>query len=130
MASNDSTTGGHKTQNRQGQYAKFEPLVDISLEKLRTLLDSRNEPTVLGALKIVFERTIPAIKALEIQGKDGEPIKLNLITGADISKYIELSSASTGGSTYRPTPIQSSGVAQESKEDNNSNQPISEVGSV
>ena len=77
--SNKATTGGVKTQSRQGQYAKFEPLVTSSIERLKLLLESRNESIALGAIKLVLERTIPAIKALEISGEDGEPIKLTII---------------------------------------------------
>ena len=56
----------------------------------------------------------------ELYGKDGEPIKLNLIGGADISEYIKSNASSTTSSAGGQTQVQSISVAQESKENNNS----------
>lgn len=126
--STEAKTPGHATLSRKHHYAKFEPLVQPAIERLRELLKSKNEPTVIGALKLIFERTIPAIKAMEITGDNGEPIRLNIINAGDyISAIGKLTTAPGGSATYGPPTLQSSNMAQESKEDDNSNKPDSEV---
>lgn len=127
----EPTTGGKKTQSRPQLYQKFEPLADRAIEKLQTLLESRNESIAMGAVKIILERTVPAIKAIEITGENGGPIKLNIISGADyVSSIGNAATASETSTTYGPAEVQSTDLAQASPEDNNSNQSISEVESA
>lgn len=129
MASDtEPKNGGTKPQI--AIYQKIASREDEILDRLFELLTSRNDNAAMGAARTLLNKIIPDKKSVEVSGVNGEPIRLNLITGADISKYIELGSASAGGSTYRPSPIQGSGVAQTGTEDNNSNQPISKVGTI
>lgn len=82
--SNEANKGRGTKTDQRGQYAKFEPLVDTAIEKLKLLLDSRNEAIALGAIKVVLERTVPEMKAVEITGQGGGPLLINLdINGAD-----------------------------------------------
>jgi hypothetical protein len=132
--SNEAETGGAKTKSRQGQYAKFEPLVDSSITRLKLLLESRNEAIALGAIKTVLERTIPAIKALEITGEDGQPIKHNIIAGADYLSYLsrlqQAQTASGEGAYAGVVTLSSADMAQTSTENNNSNNTVSTVDST
>lgn len=118
----------YKAVSRQGQYAKFEPLVDRAIARLSLMLESNNENAVLGALKIIFDRTVPAIKSLEVGGNNGEPIRLNIIPGADyISTLGNALTTSTASTLTRSTEVQGIDMASQGKEDNNSNQSDSEV---
>ena len=69
------------TKNDQrGLYAKFEPLADDAIARVKLLLQSRNEAIALGAAKLILERTVPAMKALEITGDGGGPIEISIIS--------------------------------------------------
>lgn len=119
--SNKATRPGGKTQSRQGQYAKFEPLINPSIDRLKEMLDSRNESIALGAIKIILERTVPAIKALEITGENGEPIKLTVIGGGGfIPGSYSFNAAPTGSPLQPASQVQGFSMAPESKKDDNS----------
>ena len=91
--------------------------IDSIVEIMRT---SRNENLKMGAAKVIIDKSIADLKAVEVGGTNGQPIKLTLIGGADISEYIKSNASSTTSSTGGLTQIQSISVAQESKENNNS----------
>lgn len=130
-ASIEATTGGSKTQSRQGQYAKFEPLANTAIEKLKVLMESRNENIALGAVKTVLERTVPAIKALELTGENGEPVKFNLLTPSTYFSAVgKIAAASAESAAGRSSEVQSLNLAPESEKDNNSNQSVSSVEST
>lgn len=101
--------------------------IDVLVEIMRT---SRNENLKMGAAKVIIDKTIADLKAVEIGGVNGEPIKLNLITGADISQFTTLIASSEGSSSYGSSQVQGIGLAQAGEEDNNSNQSISKVESI
>lgn len=84
---------------------------------------SRNEQLKFAAQKLIIDKTIADVKAVEVSGKDGGPIKLNLIMGAGfdyISGPLPSHAASTGSDAAGPAQIQGSRLAPEGPKDNNS----------
>jgi hypothetical protein len=105
---------------------------NFTLEAIDCLVDimhnSRNESLKMGAAKTLIDKSIPDIKAVEITGENGGPIKLNIISGADYVSALGASTATSTGSTpYGPAEIQSTDLAQASPQDNDSNQSVSKV---
>ena len=131
---NETETTG-KTPNRQGEYAKFVTLLPKSLQKLDELLESRNEAIRLGAINTIVDRVVPKLKALELHGGlnlDGtkQPIQLLINSGSGfVPATIQFNAPSATGHTGESTTIQSTGVASESKKDDNSDTRDSQTGS-
>ena len=124
----EATSGGSKQQPRAQLYQKFEPLANQAIEVIKKCMESRNENIAMGAAKIVLERTVPAIKAIELTGNNGDPIKFNIISGSDyVSAISKLTTASATGSFGRSTEVQSVNLASTGTQDNNSDKSISEV---
>lgn len=108
-------------------YQRIASREDEIITKLFELMDSRNENIALGATKTLLNKIVPDLKSTEITGQNGEPIKLNIIAGADYLSQLGVStSAPAGSSLYEPTAVQSASVAPQSPQDNNSNNAISE----
>lgn len=108
---------------------------NFTLEAIDCLVDimrnSRNESLKVGAAKTLIDKSIPDIKAVELTGENGGPIKLNIISGADYLSSLGTSvTASETSTTYGPAEVQSADLAQTGTEDNNSNQSVSEVESA
>lgn len=115
--------------NRQGLYAyasKFsQEAIDAMVEIMRT---TRNESLKLGAAKALLDKSLPDLKVTEITGENGEPIKFNIITGSDyVSALGKLTTTPDTGSTYGPTEVQSTDMAQTGTQNDNSDKPVSEV---
>ncbi len=67
----------------------------------------------------------------ELQGANGEPFKLNIITGADyVSALGKTTSTSAASFTGGPSEVQGVDLASESPQDDNSDKPVSEVEST
>lgn len=93
--------------------------------------NSRNEQLKFAAQKLIIDKSIADIKAVEVTGENGGPIKLNIISGADyVSAIAQFATTSDPGTAYGSTAIQSTDMAQTSTQDNDSNQPASEVEST
>jgi hypothetical protein len=75
-----------------------------------------NENVALGAIKLVLERSLPAIKALELSGKNGDPITVQLIN--DYLSTRGANATSVPGAEGSNT-LQGTHLAQEGKEDIN-----------
>ncbi len=102
--------------------------IDIIVEIMRT---SRNESLKLGAANTILDKNLPDIKAIEVSGENGEPIKLNIISGADYLSALGITAAASAtGSTGGSSEVQSVDLAPESPQDDNSNQSDSEVEST
>jgi len=93
---------------------------------LKILRESANENVVLGAIKVVLERSLPAIKALELSGKNGDDITVKLINDYLSSRGINASSIS---GTEGPDTLQDTHLAQEGSQDINSTREDSNRGS-
>lgn len=94
--SNEAKQRGTKT-NQQGLYAKLEPHADYAIEKLVELLDSRNESIRLGAINKILDKCIPDRKAVEVSGKDGQPIPITIIAGSGfVPAGVEVTTAPAG----------------------------------
>lgn len=116
------------TPNRQGEYARMATLLPTAFEKLKLLLESRNENLVLGAVKIVIDKCLPDLKAIEVGGVEGGPIQLNIITGNGfIPRPVTFDAPSVRSAIQQSTEIQDLGMAQTSEEDNNSNNRTGEA---
>ncbi len=118
--------------SRQGLYAYAaqytKEAIDVIVEIMRT---SRNESLKLGAANKLLDKNLPDIKAVEISGENGEPIKFNIISGADyISALGKITAASEASALGRSSEVQSADLAPASTKDDNSNQSVSEVESA
>ena len=135
MADTHEAKKGESTPNKatlQSYIQNFsKEAIDTIIEILRT---TRNENLKMGAAKVIIDKSIPDIKAMEITGKDGEPIKFNLISGADylayISKLREIKAPSDRGIAESPSEIQGTSVASQGPQDNNGNNTVSEMGAT
>jgi hypothetical protein len=99
--SNKANGGEGKTKSQRGLYAQFEPLAKPSIERLREMLQSRNEAIALGAVKIVLNKVLPDKKAVELKGEDGAPI---------IIKVIKDDTFNLDGNTTTDTELPEAGV--------------------
>lgn len=102
--------------------------IDAIVDILR---NSRNENLKMGAAKLIIDKSIADLKAVELTGKDGEPIKLNVIAGADYFAWREKVAAASAESVIPITSeVQGSSVAQESTQDINGNSTIGKLESA
>ena len=96
--------------------------------------ESRNEPLRFAAARLIIDKTIADVKAVQITGKDGGPIKFNVITGSDylsyLSKLREVDAPSAGSVNGISREVQSTHLAQESEKNDNSDNTTSEVGAA
>ena len=90
--------------------------IDVLVEIMRT---SRNENLKMGAAKVIIDKSIADLKAMEVTGQDGEPIKITVIGGGFVPESRFINAASTA-STFSATTVQSDSLAPESPQDNNS----------
>lgn len=92
--------------------------VDAIIEILRT---TRNDALKMGAAKVIIDKSIPDLKAMEIGGVDGEPIKFFINTQSGfIPAGLSFNGASTASYITRLPEVQSVDMAQKSKKDNDS----------
>lgn len=125
---------GYSTPNRQGQYAKLATLLPKALEQLETLLDSKNENIRMGAINSILDRTIPKIKALELNnGTDAngnsQPFQLFIDAGAGfIPATVKFNATSIGSTSTEQQTVQDANLAPESPKDNDSNLRNSQAG--
>ena len=85
--------------------------IDALVEILRT---TRNESLKMGAAKVIIDKSIADIKAIELSGKDGSPIRVQLINDY-LSTSGVIVSPSKGSSTGQ-NKVQDAGLASESEE--------------
>ena len=103
---------------RDQLYARLSKWTPTAINRLAKLLDNPNPSVQLGAVKIVLERTVPVLKALEITGKDGQQIPIYIFGGGFLPPQPSALTPSNGD-PFRLPPVQSPGVAQAVKKDNN-----------
>ncbi len=119
------------TQNQAALYQQLAKHAPAAIAKLVELMGSRNENISLGAAKTLLAKVVPDLRSTELTGANGEPIKFNIISGSD---YVSALGIATAPSTTRTsggsTTIQSAYLAQESAQNNNSDQSTSEVEST
>lgn len=83
---------------------------------------SKNENLKFGALKLVIDKSVADIKALELTGANGQPLQFSFridLAGGYIPPLGATFTSSSTGIT-RSAQIQSVGMAQTGKENNNS----------
>lgn len=132
---NEESTNEAKTPgptNRQGLYAyasKYsQEAIDVMVDILRT---SRNESLKLGAAKALLDKALPDLKAMEVTGENGEPIKFNVLAPASYFSAIgKLDASSTVSTAYGPATVQSTDLAQTGEENNNGDKSVSSVESA
>ena len=103
--------------------------IDAIVEILRT---TRNEALKMGAAKVIIDKSIPDVRAIELTGKDGQPLQLSIkldMAGGYIPQVGGIVTTSTANFTGS-AQVQGADLAQESKKDNNSNNGIGETGTV
>lgn len=104
--------------SREVLYAYASQFTQEAFDKAIDLIrKSPNENAVIAAIKLVLERSLPAIKALELSGKDGNAIVVQLINDYLSTRGLDASSVP---SVKRPDKVQSTHLAQEGKKDINS----------
>lgn len=89
---------------------------------VHTMRFSNNENLKFGAAKVIIDKSIADIKALELTGANGQPLQFTFridLAGGYIPPMGPIITAPTT-SVEGPTPLQSLGVAQTSKKNDNS----------
>lgn len=105
MAEKQTTNTEAKSGGTKPQIALYQKIASREEEIIETLfqrLKSRNESVSLGAAKILINKILPDLKTVEVTGKDGGPIKLNIITGADYVSYAGKTTSSSEESVTTP----------------------------
>lgn len=126
MGTQEPTKGGTPNKATLQSYIQnfTREAIDGMVEIMR---NSKNPQLKFAATKLIIDKAIPDVKAIEVTGQNGEPIKLNIIAGADFSQFKSSTASSEGSTTYGPTQVQDSGMASTSEKDNNSNQSTGKV---
>lgn len=125
------TGGSPAITPRSVLYSRISKYVPKAIEAVVELLDSRNPSVRIAAARTILDRTLPELKAVEVTGENGEPIRLNIIAGRDyLSKLVKIDGTSTGSTVSTSPQIQGSSMAQASTEDNDSNNTTSELDSA
>ena len=117
----EAKKGGAPNQGSLQSYIQnyTKEAIDAIVVILRT---SRNESLKMGAAKLIIDKSIADKKAVELSGANGEPIKLNIIAGADYLAWLAKSNASpAGGVVQQPPEIQGVNLAQAGEENVNGN---------
>jgi hypothetical protein len=123
-------TKGEATPNKgalQSYIQNFtKEAIDCIVEIMHT---SRNEALKMGAAKVIIDKSIADLKAMEVGGVNGEPIKFTIIGGADYTAYIsglnKTTATSTTGIIGGSNEVQDINLAQTGEKNNNGNNPVS-----
>ena len=90
---------------------------------------TRNENLRMGAAKVIIDKSIPDIKAIELKGENGEPIKLTVLAGTGfipaLGKFV---TTPEGSATTGSTSLQNPSVAPQGEKNNNGNNGDSKAG--
>ena len=57
---------------------RLRPLAGRAVERLKELMESRNDAIAMGAAKMVLNKFVPDLKVTELQGNEEKPILINL----------------------------------------------------
>ncbi|MBU1067808.1 hypothetical protein KKE60_08480 [Patescibacteria group bacterium] len=64
---------------RTNLYARVSKYAPKAIRRVVNLLDSKNESVALGAVKVILDKAIPDLKALEIDERDTSPIEIRIV---------------------------------------------------
>lgn len=64
---------------RTNLYARVSKYAPRAIKKVAELLESKNESVALGAVKVILDKAIPDLKALEIDERDTNPIEIRIV---------------------------------------------------
>lgn len=127
-------TNGHEAKtggvpNKGSLQAYLHNFTKESIDEIvKIMRTSRQESLRFAAARAILDKTIPDMKAVEVTGKDGEPIKLSVIAGNGfIPQLAAIEATSTGGAIQPSSEVQGVDLAPESMEDNNSDNRISQA---
>ena len=110
--------------------AKHAPrAIDILVEIMEK---GDNDNSRLGAARTILAKAIPDLKAMELTGANGGAIQLKYIVdlAGGYIPQLGVINVSSGAGNTGPSQVQSTGVAQESEEDNNSVNGDNQAGTV
>ena len=131
MAEEQTNDTKSKNGGTKPQIALYQKIASHEEEIIQALLDglhSRNESIKIGAAKILINKILPDLRQMEVTGKDGGPIKLNIISGSDYISYTLKTDASPEASIIESVgTVQGADMAQTGKKNNNSNNPDNQV---
>ena len=131
---NDTEAKQGGTKPQIAIYQKIASREDEIIDVLFELLRSRNDTVAASAAKTLLGKILPDKKAVEVGGVNGEPIKFTIVAGSDYAAYLsglnKTLTASTGSPLSGSDEVQGAGVAQESSQDNNSDNTTGEVGTA
>lgn len=127
-------TKGEGTPNRGTLQSYVQNFTKESIDTLVKIMrdtSRENKSLRMGAAKALLDKSIPDVKAIEVGGVNGEPIRLNIISGGDyLSTIAQFDATSDSGTAYGSTAIQGTDLAPESEKDNDSNKSVSKVEST
>jgi hypothetical protein len=113
--------GGHPNKASLQAYIQ-----DFTREAIDGIVDimrnSHNEQLKFAAQKLIIDKSIADVKAMELTGQNGEPIQLFINAGKGFFPTGGFAIATSEvGITGGQPPVQGSGMAPEGTQDNNSN---------
>lgn len=114
---------GGVVPSRSAIYNKLSVHSDKAIKELIDLLSSRNESIKLGAIKLILDKSIPDLRAMELQGQEGGAFIIKVISYGHTDPLQLYTDTPNAGSLERPASLSSPQLAPEGKEDNPSNQP-------
>lgn len=112
---------GGPIPSRSAIYGKLSVHSDKAIKRLITLLDSKNENILLGAIKLILDKSIPDLKAMELQGQEGGAFIIKVISYGHTDPLQLYTDTPNAGSLERPASLSSPQLAPEGPEDNTSN---------
>lgn len=117
-----SKAGGETYPSKQKIYSEIASHADEIFQVLYDCLKSKNEGIAMGAAKVLINKLVPDIKSVELSGQNGQPIQFFINAGGGfIPTNIRVNATSTPSDNGGSTPLQDTGVAQTSTQDNNGN---------
>ena len=132
MNENDTKVKRGGTKPQIAIYQKVASREDEILDVLFELLKSRNDSVAVSAAKTLLNKILPDKRAIEVTGKDGQPLTINVkldMAGGYIPQLggiITSSAASSTGSSQ----VQDPDLAPQSKKDNNSDNGVTPAGTI
>ena len=132
MNENDTEVKQGGTKPQIAIYQKVASREDEILDVLFELLKSRNDSVAVSAAKTLLNKILPDKRAIEVTGKDGQPLTINVkldMAGGYIPQLGGIITASAASSAGSPQ-VQDTDLAQESKKDNNSDNGATPAGAI
>lgn len=79
-----SKNGGARFPTREALYSRVANHLPDAIDKAVWIMNnSKQESNVLGAIKVLMDKGLPDLKAIEVSGEDGGPLQIEIIKDAN-----------------------------------------------